>query len=52
MASNQHTYSGAWLDNKMNGYGCLFNTKNELKYGLWKNGEKLCKVNHEQATDI
>lgn len=52
MMPDQSTYSGAWFEGKQHGYGCVYNNKNELKYGIWCRGNKVYKLKAEQATDI
>ena len=52
MMPDRSTYSGAWQEGKQHGYGCVYNSRNELKYGLWNHGQKLIKLTPEQATDI
>ena len=52
MMPDQSTYSGSWFEGKQHGYGCVYNSKGELKYGLWNHGDKLIKLTQTQATDI
>ena len=49
---DQSTYSGSWFEGKQHGYGCVINSRNELKYGVWNRGTKFVKLTPTQATEI
>ena len=49
---DKSSYSGSWYEGKQHGYGCTWNSRQEVKYGLWRRGEKLIKLTPAQATDI
>ena len=51
MMPDQSTYSGSWFEGKQHGYGCVINSRNELKYGVWNNGTKFVKLTPDQATE-
>jgi hypothetical protein len=46
------TYSGSWLNGKQHGYGCTYNSTGQVKYGVWKDGERILKLSSSQATAI
>jgi len=49
---DRSTYSGGWIDGKQHGYGVIVNTRQELKFGLWKDGKKLIKMSTAEANSI
>ena len=51
---DQSTYSGGWLDGKQHGYGVVYNNsgQGQLKFGLWRHGQKLFKLTSEEANSI
>lgn len=36
----------------MHGYGCVYTSKNVIKYGLYNRGQRIIKLTPEQATDV
>ena len=46
-ASSQKFFVGFWKDGKQEGSGKIV-TENKVKYGLWKNGDKVESLNGEK----